>query len=439
MTDFQSWGRVPRLQQNVRSLSWLDEAVVKELSVNNDHMLAVGMGRSYGDSCLTAKNGLILDLLSHNRIIFFDETSGIIRCQSGVTFDEILNLIVPKKWFLPVSPGTKYITVGGAVANDVHGKNHHLRGTFGHWVTQLRLVKSSGQAIECSPDSNAELFKATIGGLGLTGIIDWVEFKLRPIENSYIDAEIIPFKNLEGYFLLSAQSKNYEYVVSWVDVLGRDKNLGRGLFIRGNPHKGAKNFGLHKQKLNIPFDFPEFAVSKWTSKIFNFVYYHQTFLKNKKIIQHYDPFFYPLDSIRNWNRVYGKRGFYQYQFVVPTAVAPKTVAAALDLIAQSGQPSPLSVLKNFGEKPSLGYLSFPREGTTLAIDVPNSGAASTDLFKRLDDVVMNSGGAVYPAKDARMPEAIFKQSFPHWQQFLNYKDPKLSSHFFKRVFGEVSL
>ena len=434
MNSFESWGRVPRLQQSEAVIPWIEpKSVIEHFKSSKSSSLPVGMGRSYGDSCLAPKDGQIISVLGHSRILSFDQNTGVIRCQSGITFDDLLNFCIPKKWFLPVSPGTKYITLGGAVANDVHGKNHHKRGNFGHWVKSLQLIRSNGEVITCSQNNNSDYFKATVGGLGLTGIIDWVEFQLIPIDSSYLDVEIIPFSNVEKYFDLSEASQDFEYTVSWVDTQSEDTHLGRGLYIRGNHSKKSAGLDLHRQKFGFPLEMPEFLVNSLTSKVFNSVYYRKTFLKPKELLQHYDPFFYPLDAIRSWNKVYGKRGFYQYQCVLPPSHARKGTIQLLEMVSRSGLSSPLTVLKDFGDLPSLGFLSFPRAGTTLALDIPNTGSESLNLMQKMDDVVLGSGGAIYPAKDARMSKEMFKKSFPQLDTFLKFKDPKLTSHFFERV------
>jgi len=353
-----------------------------------------------------------------------------------VSLEEVLKLIVPHGYFLPTTPGTKFITVGGAVANDVHGKNHHRAGTFGCAVTQFELLRSNGERLRCSPEINPEWFRATIGGLGLTGLITWVEFKLRRIESAFVEVESLKFRNIEEFFEISAESDtHFEHTVSWLDCLSTDASLGRGILMRGNhATSSAGNLKVHRQpKLRVPCDLPGFALNKWSIKVFNAAYYSRLRSKVTRATTHYDPFFYPLDAVNHWNRVYGRRGFFQYQFLVPFAGDQTVIREILGKIAASGQGSFLAVLKAFGKCQSPGLLSFPREGITLALDIPNRGPQTLALLNALDLTVSAAGGRLYPAKDARMSAAMFQTSYPEWQEFANYVAPAFSSGFWRRV------
>lgn len=435
MTQYRSWGGIPNLSQRAIQLSWIEPQSLVDLHTANQEMLPRGLGRSYGDSCLVRKQSVLLDLTEMDRLLALDTSSGVVRCQAGMGFHDLLRVIVPLGWFLPVTPGTKYLTVGGAVANDVHGKNHHRRGSFGHSVLRLKLIRTDGECLICSPFENAQMFAATIGGLGLTGVIEWVEFALIPIQSSMLDVEIIPFSGLSEYLELAQESESFEYTVSWIDCLSSGPKMGRGLFLRGDHSASCRSLELHRETANMPFDLPSFILNKFTIRAFNALYYRKTLLKRKSIVQHYDPFFYPLDVIGNSNRIYGRRGFFQYQFVVSPDLAKSTVEAALKIISKAGQSSFLSVLKDFGNLPSRGLLSFPREGTTLALDIPNKGTSTLKMMNDLDKLILEAGGAVYPAKDARMSAEIFRQSFPKLETFLKLRDPGLNSHFFSRVTG----
>ncbi len=431
----QSWGRYPKVQHSqVQSVYWRSE--LPDLSKLEQPVLPFAYGRSYGDSCLN-EGGVSLDVSHLQHFISFDEEKGLLRCEAGVSLAEILEIMVPRGWFLPVTPGTKFVSVGGAIANDIHGKNHHRAGTFGCHVTCFELLRSNGERLICSPDQNSELFCATIGGLGLTGIILWAEFRLKPIVNSYIDMDHIRFASLDEFFEISAESdQDYEYTMSWVDLLIGGKNLCRGIFMRGN-HNQSKALASKPMKkrlpLALPFNLPAFALNTLTVKTFNELFYHAQLSKRVHKVVPYDPFFYPLDSIRDWYRMYGKRGFLQYQFVVPFENGHAAMGEILGRIRRSGEGSFLTVLKEFGNIQSPGMLSFPRPGLTLALDFAYGGQKTLQLLDELDKIVLQSGGAVYPAKDARMSAESFQAFFPKWQEFAQFIDPHFSSSFWRRV------
>jgi FAD/FMN-containing dehydrogenase len=360
----------------------------------------------------------------------FDTKLGILRCLAGTTLDEILKLIVPKGWFLPVVPGTRFVTLGGAVANDIHGKNHHCAGTFGCHVRSIDLVRSDGAHIHCSPIENVEMFSATIGGMGLTGIITEVELQLKPIHSTNMDVEKIPFSSLQRFIELSDESDSFEYSVAWFDFIsGR-----RGIFFRANHSSNGELLATRngKQALRVPFEAPAFLLNKRNIGLFNLAYYGMQKLTSGRGHSHYSPFFFPLDGIAGWNLLYGKGGLMQYQCVVPESEA-RAFEELLKVIAQNGHGSFLGVLKKFGSIKSPGMLSFPRPGYTLALDFPFQGEKTLALFDSLDHIVKSAGGALYPAKDSRMSKEVFQLSFPRLQEFLQYKDPNLSSGFWRRV------
>jgi FAD/FMN-containing dehydrogenase len=427
---YRSWGRYPHVErQGVIPLHWASE--LPALKKIRGTLLPYGYGRSYGDSCLN-EDGSLLACAGLDRFVAFDPERGILRCEAGVRFDQILSLIVPQGWFLPVSPGTKFVSVAGAIANDVHGKNHHQAGTFGRYVTAFELLRSDGRRLICNPSRNTALFRATVGGLGLTGLILWAEFKLKKIPGPAIQMETIRFRNLEEFFRLSESSdKDWEYTVSWVDCLSGGRNLGRGHFMRGRHSevpvpKAARS-------IPIPFDFPEFVLNRASMRVFNTAYYHRQWSVRKESLVHYEPFFYPLDAFLNWNRGYGKRGFLQWQCVVPFGKGEQAIGDILSDTARAGMGSLLAVLKTFGKVPSPGLLSFPRPGITLALDFPFRGAKTLTLLDRLDRRVLEAGGRVYPAKDAHMAGSSFRKFFPEWKTFSKFIDPKFSSSFWRRV------
>jgi FAD/FMN-containing dehydrogenase len=430
--QLESWGRYPKAVQRACSLFWSTDPLPE---TPGQTVLPYGLGRSYGDSCLNDGN-VLCPTRQLDHVLDFDRETGLIRCESGVSLDEVLQLIVPHKWFLPVSPGTKFVTVGGAIANDVHGKNHHGAGTFGCHVTRFELLRSDGERLLCSPAQNREWFAATIGGLGLTGLITWAEFKLRRVENAMIDMESVKFRNLEEFFAISADSdRQYEYTVAWLDCLAGGSSLGRGIFMRGNhAGPGRQTCAPHgPPRRTVPFDFPGLALNHVTIRAFNLLYYARQWRRTAAATLHYDPFFYPLDALNHWSRIYGRRGFFQYQFVVPLAPDHQAIRRILTRIAASGRGSFLAVMKTFGPVQSPGLLSFPRPGVTLALDFPNQGAGTLSLFDELDLIVLAAGGRIYPAKDARMSPRMFQECYPEWSRFRQWVDPRFSSSFWRRV------
>lgn len=431
MIGYFSWGRYPKATPvAVYRTHWADES----LPSGPHSLLPYGNGRSYGDSCLN-HGGVLLDMRGLDRLLSFDRHTGIMRCEAGVLLAEILTFIAPMGWFLPVTPGTRFVTVGGAIANDVHGKNHHWAGTFGQHILRLALRRSDQGVVLCSADENPALFNATIGGLGLTGVILWAEIQLRPIANSAVEGETIRFPHLDAFFDQSRESdRDYEYTVAWIDCLARGKSLGRGLFMRGNHAAPQEGLPVSPRKTrSFPIDLPFPLVNAFSLRAFNSLYYRKQLTRVRRTFTHYEPFFYPLDGIRHWNRMYGRRGFLQYQCVVPPESAKESLRALLGTIATARSGSFLAVLKVFGNRVSPGLLSFPRPGATLALDFPNQGQRTLDLLDQLDKIVASACGAVYPAKDARMSGEHFRQYFPRWKEFQSYIDPRFSSSFWRRV------
>ncbi len=430
-SGYTSWGRYPRVaHEAVFRVDWSQQVFPLLQQAAPATLLPYGLGRSYGDLCLNAGRSLV-DCSHLNRFLAADFHEGWVRCEAGATMADILNVIVPKGWFLPVTPGTKFVTLGGAIANDVHGKNHHRAGTFGCHVRKLALCRSDAEVVICGPSENAGLFNATIGGLGLTGVILWAEIQLKAIQRIGIDLDVLPFTSLEKFLALTVESdQDYEYTVAWLDCLTAGRQ--RGIFFRGN-HSAAPfpKIRAHKSP-RVPFDFPEWTLNRFTMKALNAGYYWRNQHKKNSALVAYDPFFYPLDSIQQWNRVYGKQGFLQYQCVVPEH-SFAAFEQLLELVSQSGKGSFLAVLKRFGSRKSPGLLSFPRPGLTLALDFPMHGEATLRLLETMDDVILKGGGAIYPAKDARMSPAMFEASFPEWRKLRPYMDKKLSSSLWRRV------
>jgi len=426
-----SWGRYPKsVHQFVHKPAWNDQVPDILGSAASGALLPYGLGRSYGDSCLNSGRELI-DCRRLNRILGFDESTGMLRCESGVTLSDIIDVFLPKGWFLPVTPGTRFVTLGGAIANDVHGKNHHCAGTFGAHVRQIGLHRSNDGLVICNSEDNFAMLRATIGGLGLTGVIAFADIQLRRVEGPWIDAESLPFHSLNTFLDLSRHSNDrFEYTVAWLDCFA-GKNP-RGIFFRGN-HSADKGREFHSGRgPKLPFALPARMLNRYTVKAFNAAYYKLHAAKKGATVVPYNSFFYPLDSIRQWNLLYGRQGFLQYQCVIPET----NIAAFEELlhrISQSGMGSFLGVLKQFGSAAPAGMLSFPRPGITLALDFQMRGERTLKLMQSLDEIVLQSGGALYPAKDARMSHTLFEASFPRWRSFVPYIDPRMSSSFWRRV------
>lgn len=436
ITSYHGWGKYPRATHTaVLRPAWMDEVTPFALA-QNAPLLAFGLGRSYGDSCLN-DGGALMDMRQLDRVLTFDTERGLVVCEAGVSLGEILLLAVPRGWFLPVTPGTKLVTLGGAISNDVHGKNHHQQGTLGCHIEQLELVRSTGEIMLCSRTENPGLFAATIGGMGLTGIIRRASLKLKKISSAQVAVETVPFDTFHDFERLSSDDEGgrWEYTVGWIDCLSGQKT--RGLFMRGNHAKeGPLNTHPEKTRLNVPFNLPDFTLNRLTIWLFNTLYYAAGRRGARAKTSHYDPFFYPLDKLNNWNRIYGHRGLTQYQCVVPESEAG-AFQEILKRIAKSRQGSFLGVIKKFGHAKSPGMMSFPRPGLTLALDFPFRNELTLRLFEDLDNVVLAARGALYPAKDPRMSPAMFRASYPSMDEFRRWVDPALSSSFWRRVSEET--
>ncbi|MDB4224711.1 FAD-binding oxidoreductase [Granulosicoccus sp.] len=429
---YKSWGYTPDVQQAAIVPAWQSQ-----VSFDEGHSyLPFGNGLSYGDSCLNS-SGVVLDGQYQNHIIDFDTEAGTITCESGVTFAELIDVCVRRGWFLPVSPGTRFVTVGGAIANDVHGKNHHKRGTFGCHVIEMEILRTDGGCTYCSPTENTELFNATIGGLGLTGFVSWAKFSLIPVKSGLMSVETLPFRSLDEFYEISCAKKDaFEYSVAWLDCAASGDSFGRGIFYGANHGETQSTdldqFKLAKPGLSIPCNFPSSLLSPIFVKTFNAVY----FQKHRRAARHstasMGSYFYPLDNLRNWNRIYGRRGFFQYQFVVPLD-GQQHLKSILEIIISSRSASFLAVLKEFGSVPSPGFLSFPKPGYCLALDFPNKGKITEKLIASLDLIVREAGGSVYPAKDRLMSAESFKQYYPMHRDFSNMIDPGMSSDFWRLV------
>jgi len=414
-----NWGNYPVLETEEKTFSFTEQ--ITDTLLQSDGIIARGNGRCYGDASLANHT---ISTLKYDKILAFDTEKGIFECQAGITLDQILEVIVPKGWFLPVTPGTKFITVGGAVASDVHGKNHHVDGAFSAHVLEMDVITSSRETITCSPTLHSDLFWATCGGMGLTGIITRVVFDLKKIETSYIKQKQIKAENLEELLELFEKYNHYTYSMAWIDCLKKGKNFGRSILIIGehatledlpDNKKQAPLKLPGKRQITFPFTLPSFVLNTFTVKAFNFFYYSKNIRKEINNIVSYEPFFYPLDAILHWNRGYGKRGFVQYQFVLPLE-HKQGLIQILKKISDAGLGSFLAVLKVFGKQDDL--ISFPMEGYTLALDFP----VREGLFKfldELDEIVLQYNGRLYLSKDARMKPEIFWRSYSNASKFAN--------------------
>lgn len=427
-----SWGRYPGVPQTGHSCHWRADLPKQLAELAPAGTLPFGNGRSYGDSCLAASDH-VLRTRPLDRFIAADWSQGIIRAEAGVTLAELTAVTLPRGWFLPVSPGTEFATLGGAIANDVHGKNHHVRGTFGRHVRRFGLLRSDG-ARECSPTENTDLFAATICGLGLTGVIEWAELALMPVKSARIDAMSVRFANLAEFFTLSTElDHRHEYSVAWIDCLASGERAGRGVFTVGDHATDGDLTVKPRANLAVPLT-PRFSlVNKLTLRGFNEAYWRTgPTERTRKAVDHAS-FLYPLDRIHDWNRIYGRKGFQQYQCVVPAPVAEAATRELLAATAEAGEGSFLAVLKRCGDLASPGLMSFPMAGTSLALDFPHNARLETTLFPRLDAIVREAGGRLYPAKDAHMTGADFRRAYPAWEKVESLRDPALNSRFWQRV------
>ncbi len=407
-----NWGNYPTIQGEIHSLRNFDPC-------ESIPWIPRGMGRSYGDASLGRH---MVDTCPNNRLLYFDDQTGVLHCESGVTFEDILNVFLPQGWFPPVTPGTKYVTLGGALAADVHGKNHHLAGAISQYVSGIELQLPSGEVLYCSPQKDEHIFWATMGGMGLTGLIRTVWIKLIPVDSRLIQTKTIKAKNLDEILDLFEAYKNVSYSVAWIDCLASGKRSGRSLLMLGEhaTHKDIRKVDYLKIKeksaLPIPLNFPSKTLNPFSIKAFNTLYYHKQFAKDTSKIVGYDSFFYPLDSLQNWNRIYGKKGFVQYQCVIPKEVGKKGMKEIIRRINERKMGSFLAVLKLMGPNPHTEFLSFPMEGYTLALDFPVNKSLFAFLHL-MDKFVMGMGGRVYLAKDARLRPDACHQMYPGLDNF----------------------
>ncbi|WP_066439884.1 FAD-binding oxidoreductase [Chryseobacterium sp. CCH4-E10] len=398
-----NWGNYPIVEKEMRSEDSFRK--IKEFVLTHNEVIARGNGRCYGDASLGEH---IFSTKKLNKFISFDRLNGIIECESGVLLSDILEIAVPQGYFLYVTPGTKFVSVGGAIASDVHGKNHHSEGCFSEYVIEFKLMIENGDIITCSREVNSEKFWATIGGMGLTGIILTAKFSLKNIQTAYIRQESIKADNLDEIFRLFEESESWTYSVAWIDCLQKGKNIGRSILMRGEhafqhelPQKLKEQPLRLKEKFEpkVPFYFPGFVLNALTVKIFNYFYFKKQSKKEVKDFIDYETFFYPLDFVKDWNKIYGKSGFIQYQMMIPKEKGREGMRKILETIANSGNGSFLAVLKLYGKENPQAYNSFPFEGYSLALDF-KVNAKLRKLIDRLDDIVEEYNGKIYRTKDS---------------------------------------
>jgi FAD/FMN-containing dehydrogenase len=406
----QGWGRHPRIDAEVTHPTTSQSARIALGS--RPSLIARGLGRSYGDSSL-APHAMQSDRMS--LFLAFDEANGVLTAQAGVSLDQILTQFVPRGWFLPVTPGTRFVSLGGAVASDVHGKSHHSTGCFSDCVLSFVLLLADGQAWNCSRDENPELFRATCGGMGLTGVILAVTLKLKRIQSAFFDQVTYKCPNLDAVLERFDETAQSTYSVAWIDCVSSGRSLGRSVLNVGE-HSAEGGLVPHRAPgLRVPFVPPVPLVNPFTIKAFNALVYGKELRAVKRDRVHYAPFLYPLDVASDWNRLYGKDGFTQYQLAIPTAAGPKGLRRVLERIVASGMGSSLAVLKVFGPA-NANPLSFPFAGYTLALDFKIQRGLF-EMLDGLDDMVLGMGGRLYLTKDVRMSEATFKRSYPRWPEF----------------------
>lgn len=415
-----SWGNYPKIES-----CYNDFDLTNKAGLFKRRTIAYGNGRSYGDSCVSEN---IIGFKKWNHFLYFNKNTGVLCIQSGVLLSEIIEVIVPHGWFLKVNPGTKFITVGGAIASDIHGKNHHVEGCFSESVNWFNLLLPSGEVIKCSKEENKELFYSTCGGMGLTGLIIDIEIQLKSINSIYINQKITKTKNLKETFEFFELIKNEPYSVAWIDCFAKGDRTGRSLIMSGDFNDDGHLSYSAKKRYNIPFNFPSFSLNKLTVKIFNFLYYNKVFNKISFQKVEFDSFFFPLDSIRNWNRIYGRKGFTQYQFILPKQESFEGLKSILNEISNSGKGSFLAVLKLYG-KENDNYLSFPLEGYSLALDFKIEKGLF-ELLDKLDKIVLKHKGRIYLSKDVRVSKEVFEKGYPKINKFREIrKKYKLNSVF----------
>lgn len=416
------WGRYPRIDAKLNAPRSEEDLQALVLQGNS---IARGNGRAYGDSAVSAQN--TVHMRHFNRMLSFDAEQGQLVAEAGVLLADVIDAFLPRGWFSYVTPGTKFVTLGGMIAADVHGKNHHKDGSFGTYVDWIDVLISDGSVQRCSRSENTELFEWTVGGMGLTGIVLRAAIRLRHVSSAWIEQRTLVAENISHAIELFEQSHDATYSVAWIDCLQQGKSMGRSLVMLGEhadavvvPSQYHKT-PLHispKRKLSIPVKFPSWALNSLSVRAFNTLYYWNGKRKRGQQLVDWDSYFYPLDAILGWNKIYGRHGFAQFQCVLPLQTADAGLRALLSAIANAGTGSFLAVLKRFGTQNS--RFSFPMEGYTLALDFPVN-KKTLALMERLDSITVEHGGRFYLAKDSRMSRDLFHQSEPRTKDFVSFR------------------
>ncbi len=430
--DISGWGGYPVQKAKVVYPENIEQILIE---VKKSELIARGNGRAYGDSSINEKNTVNMKYLNH--IISFDNHSGILVVETGILLNDIINTFLPRGWFPYVTPGSKFVTVGGLIAADVHGKNHHKEGSFRNFIEWFEIVNSKGEIKKCSRNENSDLFEWTIGGMGLTGIIVRAAIKLRPIKTSWIKQKTLVAKNIDQTLEIFENNMNVTYSVAWINSTKKMDGIGQSLIMLGE-HASIED--LDKKKIqnplkirskknkNIPFYFPNWFLNKKLIKLFNSIYYFIGKNTSKEKLVYWDDYFYPLDTILGWNKIYGRKGFVQYQCVIPLDKSKEGLVELLKEIDKSNVSSFLSVLKRFGDQES--NFSFPMKGYTIALDFPVN-QDTLDLLEKLDEITLKYNGRFYLAKDARMKKEIFKKSDERIKNYIKFRDQNDSNKNFK--------
>lgn len=414
ISKISGWGNYPKTEAKLLKPS--SNTLLRSNVQKAKSFISRGMARSYGDSSISSE---VIKTTYLDHFLEFDTIKGLLTAEAGITLQEILKVVVPKGWFLPVTPGSSYVTLGGAIASDVHGKNHHITGTFGQYIKSMNVMLGSGDILSISSSESADLFSATCGGMGLTGVIVSATVQLIPIKSSLISQKTIKAKSIEETIEAFNENSSSTYSVAWLDCFAKGKSQGRSILMLGeHEDSGGLELGI-KNLITIPFYASSSLLNPMTIKIFNIAYWNKAQHNQKKIVP-LMPYFYPLDAIGSWNKLYGKAGFLQYQCVIPQENCITNLKILLAEIAQSGNCSFLAVLKKLG-KANDNLLSFPIEGYTLALDFKLT-MSTIKMIHKLDNLIVGMGGRVYLTKDAVMQESTFKATYPKWEEFEHVRD-----------------
>jgi decaprenylphospho-beta-D-ribofuranose 2-oxidase len=422
MSEIRGWGRHPVVRAEQREAEDLEAA-------SSGAALSRGLGRSYGDASLPA-HGAALCTRRADRILAFDPDSGVLRAEAGLSLRALNQIFPARGWASPVSPGTQYVTLGGMVASDVHGKNHHVAGCFGEYVRALRMRVGDGRVLEIDEASEPELFHATLGGMGLTGHILEVEVQLERIPSFWIHGRSERCGDLDELLAtLRAASSRSPFAAAWVDTTARGSALGRGIVTSGRyaeAHEAPATPPLLRERFAVPFDLPGWFVGAWSIRAFNLLYFHAYRVNADPHVIHPQPFFYPLDLVRDWNRLYGRRGMVQYQCVIPVHADPAALRRLLEVVSRMGGASPVSVIKDCGPE-GRGTISFPMTGMSLALDLPYRVSRTEALVDALNEIVIAARGRIYLTKDAltrRDHFAAMEPRLARWNDVRRKWDPE---------------